>query len=337
MSESRGSFTATSLVDGRVLVVGGNNISQRWLASAEIYDPVSGLWTPTEPKEPHGIGHTATLLMDGRVLVVGGCIGDGPSGWSNRAELFDPATNSWSEAYMMSNSRCNHAAALLSDGRVLVAGGEDGEGILNSTEIFDPATRLWSKTGNLITARGRAEMVRLSDGRLLVTGGLAKDINGLHALITVEIYDMKSGKWTEAASMGHARYGHTADMLPGGLVIVIGGLEKAEMNSDEFLKSVEIYDPEGNTWTEIASLTVPRAFHSTNLLPDGHILVMGGMSQVGSILVSTDILVPAPPVIYTPTTIIENTLELDTTPEVETTTTPTSTGEVIVTSTPVNP
>ncbi len=335
LNVSRGLFSATLLTDGRVLVVGGYNPVQGYLASAELYDPVSGAWSLTNPLFNHGVGHTATLLTDGRVLVAGGCMGDGPSGRSNRAELFDPPTNSWTETNVMSQPRCNPSAMRLTDGRVLAAGGEDGQNILSSAEVFDPIAGRWSNTGEMITARSQAVALRLADGRVMVTGGLSGEVDGAEPISGAEIYNPDLGKWVQAARMTYARYAHTADLLPGGLVLVVGGLEGTQMTPDQFLTSVEVYDPVADAWQPIASLTTPRAFHTTMLTPDGHIFVMGGMSSLGSFLASTEILSENNPANEpTPTETLEGTLQPGITLGIEITTTPTSTLSSAATPTP---
>jgi WD40 repeat protein len=298
LDTARGSFSATLLKDGRVLVVGGYNATEKWVASAEIYDPVSGAWSLNQPLYNHGTGHTATLLVDGRVLLVGGCAGDGVPGRSNRTELFDPATNSWADAGILSQSRCGHIAALLTNGRVLVAGGENGESTLSSSEVFDPVTGHWSPTSDLNVARSEAVTVQLRDGRVMVTGGLSRVSGNLVTLNAVEIFDVNLGKWEQAAPMLENRYGHTVNLLPGGLVLAVGGLEVVENNVKRFIGSVDVYDPKEDTWTPIASVKEPRAYHTATLLTDGRIFVAGGMSAETLLLGSTEILVVSKPPVY---------------------------------------
>jgi hypothetical protein len=115
------SHTATLLSDGRVLVVIGS--------SAALYDPPTGTWALTgSPGEFH-IGHTATRLASGKVLVAGGaseCTSmESSSAQLNKSEEYDPVNGTWSSGTTMGMGRFNHAAALLNDGRVLVAGGID--------------------------------------------------------------------------------------------------------------------------------------------------------------------------------------------------------------------
>jgi hypothetical protein len=335
LNVSRGLFSATLLKDGRVLVVGGFNATMQWLASAEIYDPTSGAWSLNQPLFNHGVGHTAVLLLDGRVLVAGGCVGDGPDGRINRAELFDPATNSWAETAPMSASRCGHSAVLLADDRVLAAGGDDGDGYLSSAEVFDPVTLNWSTTGALNTARSEAVAVLLMDGRVMVAGGLAAVRGNMVTLNTVEIYDANLGKWEQVAPMSHTRYGHTANLIPGGMVLVVGGVEDTEGQASIFLDSVDVFNPADSAWIPIASLDIPRAYHTTTLLPDGRFFVAGGMRAKGLNLADTLILAAGrPPAEPTSTLVVEETLETTITPDIQVTSTLTSTMGIEATSTP---
>lgn len=111
MATPRAYVTATPLASGRVLVIGGAEVS-----TAEVYDPATASWLPAGTlSEPAGV-HVAVRLADGRVLVAGG-------GWySTRAEIYDPATNSWSRTGSMNVGRISFTGTLLQDGRVLVVG-----------------------------------------------------------------------------------------------------------------------------------------------------------------------------------------------------------------------
>lgn len=126
MLTPRWSHTATLLPDGEVLVAGGYIDSTESMDSAELYDPASGRWTATGSMHEGRGGSTATLLRDGRVLVVAGGTEDatlegGPR--SRTAELYDPATGTWTATASMIEARQGFTATLLPDGRVLVAGG----------------------------------------------------------------------------------------------------------------------------------------------------------------------------------------------------------------------
>ena len=113
------STTATLLPNGQVLVAGGFNGVD--LASAELYDPATGLWTATGSMTSARDHHTATLLPNGQVLVAGGYSFDDFALAS--AELYDPATGLWTATGSMATARYWHTATLLPNGQVLVAGG----------------------------------------------------------------------------------------------------------------------------------------------------------------------------------------------------------------------
>src|SRR6476661_4341448 len=166
--------TATLLPDGEVLAVGGGGSGA--LTSAELYDPVAGRWTETGSMHaPRGGGQTATLLPDGQVLVAGGDqlgLGHPPQ---SSVELYDPASGTWKETGSMVLARSHHSATLLSDGRVLVAGGivvfNNGYHASKNAELYDPASGTWTATRSMRLGRAAPTAALLPDGRVLVVGG----------------------------------------------------------------------------------------------------------------------------------------------------------------------
>ncbi len=144
----RASHTATLLQSGEVLVAGGSDSPNLSRSSAELFDPGSQTWTPTAPMTTRRTLHTATLLLSGQVLLTGGVDllrgpSDNPEGLTlDTAELFDPASRSWSATGSMGQVRALHTASLLQSGKVLVSGGNQAFGTGEDTataEIFDPA------------------------------------------------------------------------------------------------------------------------------------------------------------------------------------------------------
>ena len=171
---ARSQHTATMLADGRVLLAGGATGSTI-LASAEIYDPSAGGFTPTGNMTMARVAHIATLLADGRVLFFG----------SNTAELYDPANGTFSSSW---NGTSHHGcyAALLKNGKVLIVDDPAPLGSSANAILYDPDTGQFGPTGpyasiemaqidhSLFPSYGGSDCPRaiaLADGRVLVAGG----------------------------------------------------------------------------------------------------------------------------------------------------------------------
>ena len=207
-------------------------------------------------------GHTATLLSDGRVLIVGG---ENSSGVLNQAEIYDPASASFSAAGNLNTARVDHSATLLSDGRVLVAGGRDSAGAVNTTEIFDPSTGTFTSGSNLSVARAGHSATLFADGRILIAGG---DGSG-----SAEILNLSAGSSaTVGANMNDARSGHSAALLQDGRVLIVGG---RDAGGNE-LSSGEIFDPASSSFTGVGGMEVARVHPLLRVLFDGKVQIIGG-------------------------------------------------------------
>ena len=237
---TRGIFnrTATSLSDGGALLTGGLvGATNPVTASADRYDSADQKWHAIGQMLDVRVGHTATPLRDGRVLIAGGltcCQVPNPSAefYASTAEIYDPATDTFTPTGSMSSARGNHAAALLPDGRVLISGGDGNDPAAPplGTEIFDPASGLFSSAGDLQAARDSHSAVTLTDGRVLVIGGevppeLARRVGvGVSA---TEIFDPANGRWSAGPALDPAFYTATVTMLSNGKVLVFGGQDAA--------------------------------------------------------------------------------------------------------------
>ncbi|HLL00121.1 MAG TPA: kelch repeat-containing protein [Myxococcaceae bacterium] len=179
--------TATLLPDGRVLVTGGRDANGVILATAEVYDPVRRTWTQVESMRVPRCYHAATSLKDGKVLVSSGWSTPEGTGNTPTAELFDPATGTWTATGNLLRARRYHTSTLLPDGKVIITGGHDplGGGNLTSAERYDPVNGTWTATGALNVSRYRHTSTLLPDGGLLVMGGFSSTSSGQ---LTAEVY-----------------------------------------------------------------------------------------------------------------------------------------------------
>ena len=253
---------AASLPGGKVLIAGGVN-SGGSLRSAELFDPSTDTFTAlaasgsTELQSARE-GAVAAPLADGRVLIAGGF--DGNS-YLRSAELFDPSTDTFtalaaSGSTELQSAREGAVAAPLADGRVLIAGGFDGNSYLRSAELFDPSTDTFtalaaSGSTELQSAREGAVAAPLADGRVLIAGGF----DGNNVFQDGELFDHSSDIFTALAASGSsemqtAREGTAAAALPGGKLLIAGGFD-----SSNFLQSAELMVPGGPS----ASISTPTS------------------------------------------------------------------------------
>ena len=169
----------------------------------------------------------------------------------------------------MTTARYAAAAAALSDGRVLVAGGIDGSGNATaSAEVYDPSTNAWTAVAPMANARAFATAAPLSNDRVLVAGG---DVGGAPSA-SAEIYDGNSGTWSPAAPMEYPRAQPTATTLSDGTVWVIGGAD---------LYPSEIYDPVANSWS--ASEWFPSLSGAVAAPLTGDTVLMAGGYEVDTL------------------------------------------------------
>ncbi len=275
---------ATLLPNGTVLLAGGT-VGSELLASAELFDPGSGSWVAAAAMLQGREGHTATLLSDGTVLVAGGNSRAEQDPALASAELYDPATGTWTATGQMTQPRTGHTATLLSDGRVLLAGGDSPDYLarpgdfsphyLLSAELYDPVARTWTATADMIQARIGHTATLLPDGRVLVAGGSTAD-----RLESAELYDPATGTWTGTADMTEPYFGHTATLLPDGRVLIAGGDAPSGPGARGWAHA-ELYNPVTGTWMATGSMVTPRLAHAATLLPDGRVLVSGGRADGG--------------------------------------------------------
>jgi N-acetylneuraminic acid mutarotase len=283
MATGRAGHFAFRLPTGAVLVIGGDQPCCRTNISAELYDPDTGTWSPAGDRGPVVGLYTATMLQTGKVWVTNA------NPYRTDAWLFDVAQQTWNQTGRDPVYRQYPNATLLQDGKVLVVGGTndaDEVVIAPGAELYDPATGAWRMTGSPSALREAGTDTVLPDGSVLAAGGFSwttdqySQITYSVALRSSESYDA-DGIWRPVGDLNEARSNHTATLVPGGRVLIAGGVgfRDPQLGTyyDNTLKSTELYDPAIATWTYTSSLNVARVSHTATLLDDGSVLVVGGL------------------------------------------------------------
>jgi Kelch motif len=233
--------SATLLPDGDVLIAGGENASFNLLASAELYNPATGKFTPTGSMTTPRTGQSATLLNNGEVLVAGG------TGATAAAELYNPATGKFTATGSMSAPRGGNVGTLLPGGDVLVTQGS-AAGLF--AERYDPATGQWSNASTglhvcISTQECQADSTAtlLGTGNVLVAGGLVGLKSNPQTTATAMLYHPGTNTWASTGSMTTGRESQTATLLPDGQVLMAGGTLFDHPHVLQILASAELYTP----------------------------------------------------------------------------------------------
>jgi N-acetylneuraminic acid mutarotase len=236
MNQGRSQHTATLLNDGKVLLAAGRKGGDE-TDTAELYDPASALFSYTGSLSLKRKRHRASLLLDGTVLVSGGATFQNAHGAgeepTDTAELFHPATGTFTHVQKMHYGRDEHESTLLPDGTVLITGGNldvSGEG-----DVYQPGTQSFLAVGIMVQKRLRHVAILLSNpawgslvGKVLVIGGSKQGspvFGGLRqALDSVELYNPATGQFSTFGTMTVERQNHTATQLLDGRILITGGV-----------------------------------------------------------------------------------------------------------------
>ena len=272
-NHSRG--TATLLNDGRILLIGGYRLSQEGNLQrhdqAELFVPVAGTFEITGSLNVPRTKHSATLLPDGKVLVAGGHTNsDRPNviWYVSDVEIYDPVTGTFDAAGETTSLHDSANTVLLDDGTVLVVGGIYNKG----AELFDPLTKKFEPVGTASRCRRDFTATVLANGNVLLAGGEAwsKDVCGssgddpLRPTPLMELFDPETRTFGLTAELGNARVGHTATPLPGGAVLILGGI-----GTSGDLESAELYFPLVETVNVDVNLAPNTSFEEGDNSPAG--------------------------------------------------------------------
>jgi len=295
--------------DGELVFIGGfDSRTGQPLNQVLRLDPKDGRWSQGAPMPVQETGYSIVALSNGLVLAAGGggagggvgvlpVVGSGGTGGGigllATTWLYSPQLNTWKKGGNLRVARSGATAVLLTDGRVLIAGGSvplatpiqlpDGSsdffGFSNSAETFDPQTNSWSLVGSMHVARGGMALLALPHGMALAAGGCAFANQGFAAgdsLTSSEVFDPATDAWTMTAPLPEPRCGADSLLLRDGRALLTGG-SISNLQQEGPVTNAFIYDEQKHAWTTTGS-TVPGSSPPI-LLANGRVFVAA--MQVG--------------------------------------------------------
>jgi WD40 repeat protein len=210
------------LQNGDVLAAGGSN-AKGAVNRCELYDHALDIWSPTGTLNARHIGASLTLLGDGGVLFAGGTQA---AGASNASERYDPPSGTWHPAGPSGAGDLSSPAIRLPNGNILIAGGSTHR---PTCQLYDPSTREWKPAKPLPKTRAWHTATLLPDGKVLVAGGKVLTttyLNNSPSSNSALLYDPGTDTWSTAPNLATARSSHSATLLPGGKVLLVGGRDE---------------------------------------------------------------------------------------------------------------
>jgi hypothetical protein len=289
-------FAAAAIGIGLVIVVGAAALGpwrqSQTAASPSGSTPTAGRGTTrnylTGSMKEARRDASATLLKDGRVLIVGGVQSGDPGDGGvlmKSAELYDPATGTFTLTGSMKVARYDASLTTLADGRVLVVGG-NGVHTDASAELYDPATGQFTATTSTVSPQESGTEISstlLRDGRVLIIGD---DASGNGDQWSADLYDPSTGHFTAVGQMPGRLITWTATLLNDGRVLIAGGSDP--MTPVPSL----IFDPATGTFAATGTMSGQLSSHTATLLPDGRVLLIEGY-PTGDVALSGELYDPA--------------------------------------------
>jgi hypothetical protein len=270
MSTPRWQDAAVTLLDGRVLVVGGACFYDLSMCNgdgtlADLFDPTTNRFSPTGPLTMPRSYTRAVLLPDGRVLVASA---NDPS-----VDVYDPASGTF-KRIAHSQPHIFGLLVRLRDGRALLMGGDGG---VKAAEVFDPDSNTFNSVGPLKQARSMATAHTLPDGRVLVIGGADQSAGGVHLpLDTMEAFDPRSGTFTTLPyRLRVTRAWQASALVRDGTVLVMGGYT-VDGRCDSLTDAVDQVDPVAGMVMPFPNLLNKNTEWNATTLLDGSVLGVGG-------------------------------------------------------------
>ena len=281
---------ATSVVNGKVFVIGGNiqlkrgEVGDLSTSTVEMYDPETDTWEQ-KANMPTARSGVSVSVVDRKIYAIGGSklkTIQMPRGFSSESEelatveMYDPITDTWTQKADMPTPKKTMTCVV--NGKIYAIGGwltTHEKPHLETVEVYDPGTDTWAKAENMNCARCSAA-IGVVNGEIYAIGGLGsspvQDPSDFY-LSNVEVFNPKTNQWQERKEMSVPKALHTASVIDGKIYVIGGYFSK----DGEFkkLSTIEIYDPTTDHWTQKSDLPIGKWGHKTEVI-DGQIYIFGG-------------------------------------------------------------
>jgi N-acetylneuraminic acid mutarotase len=278
----------TVVVDDKMYVIGGKNLdNMQFVSSAEVYDSSTNKWTTlaTMPVALWDANNFKAEVVDGKIYVVGN-IPDGTC--TSITEVYDPSTNTWAVLTPMTTPRSGFQTEVI-DGKIYAIGGYSGRLIIgpgcdssidsiSSAEVYDPSTDKWTTLASMSITRCWFQ-TEVINGEIYAIGGHNVKVGDSEgkSLSSTEVYDPSTDKWTTLASMSTVRRAFQTEVVDD-KIYAFGGFDTYNLDLDNELLSVEVYDPSTNKWTTLASMSKKGIYLHTEVI-DKVIYAIGAMKS----------------------------------------------------------
>ena len=298
-------------VDGKIYVIGGTeqrgeNPPTGASTLNIMYDPATDRWEERAPL-PRALSHLGVTELGGRLYTIGGFTEDVHMYPQSLAFVYDPKIDRWSKLPNISTKR-GSVAVTAHGGKIHIFGGRTSErvvkksfpgmpdmfigiGTVTTHEIYDPARNEWSQSEPLPGPPRDHMGIAVLDGEIHVFGGRINDFNDL--LTRHDVYNPMTNTWRTASPLAGPRSAGAFTVL-NGFIIYAGGECKpgGQPATPNAFEDVSAYDPETDTWTNLAPLPLGRhAFGAASVAGAayfaGGALVCGGGMSTKELLVLT--------------------------------------------------
>lgn len=254
---------ASGTYAGRILVIGGADISNGTILNVDMYDPVGNSWLSRAAIATSS--PSLAVASGNKVLALHSVSGAG------EYLVYNADTNAWGAVTIASGSFVTRryqgvGSVTLADGRILSIAGFQGPTTITNVDIYDPSTNVLTNRTPIGFSTSYPSVTLLTPTKVLVAGGSARPSpsSAMSPIGSASVYDVTADTWTSTGSLVAVRSGHAAPLMPSGKVVIIGGVA-----------SVEQYDPATGIFTFVG--TAPTIYGAPcQALPSGAVVLGGG-------------------------------------------------------------